>query len=539
MFNYPVSYVVFGLVLYALIARVLKNWSDKRALITACVGIAVSSALPLSMLFSHQLDLFTNTPIGVISRNIFFISMTMAFLAMMRLVGKCDSVKGFHAYAGFWIFLLWLILAALRFHYEQNVAFISMSNKVWHSWFGDPKTGLGRNILFAYGYLNILIANRFVEIAAILSMAASYLLYPLLMAFYGYPRNFHWMQLRSPRWLGPFFVGLIGMNYLMTVGNGLERMAYLLSILISIMYGVYAFFGAVYLAQLFAGSKTARYLGIVVLTASWISGLFFFLLVGIGILDNLFGLKRSPVVVWRGGFGSWRISRRGFNYLTMVLGVCAFMIVAALSMGLWERFIDPEQWNEYKDSSLQGEAIINVVNESTKPMVRIHGKTNTFKIDMYEYSAQPGQQPMRNVDYLHAEQLCKSAGKRLCTESEWEFACRCPENLTYQFDNEWSSAVTQIRKKCNVHLDVGEKKRPWANTPSQCAGKWPIYNLTGNMWEWIAYEKSVYLRALKGGSYLHGGEKNTKCAHELLILKTQLPYIDLSSVGFRCCENSE
>ena len=47
-----------------------------------------------------------------------------------------------------------------------------------------------------------------------------------------------------------------------------------------------------------------------------------------------------------------------------------------------------------------------------------------FNIDTYPYPNDPTKAPVTNVSRDEAAQMCASAGKRLCTELEWERACK-------------------------------------------------------------------------------------------------------------------
>jgi hypothetical protein len=51
-----------------------------------------------------------------------------------------------------------------------------------------------------------------------------------------------------------------------------------------------------------------------------------------------------------------------------------------------------------------------------------------FLIDRYPYPNQKGVEPKTNVSCDGAGKLCEKEGKRLCTELEWEIACKGPDN---------------------------------------------------------------------------------------------------------------
>ena len=51
-----------------------------------------------------------------------------------------------------------------------------------------------------------------------------------------------------------------------------------------------------------------------------------------------------------------------------------------------------------------------------------------FYVDLLPWPDEPGAIPTTNVARDEAERLCESKGKRLCSELEWERACKGPSN---------------------------------------------------------------------------------------------------------------
>ncbi len=54
-----------------------------------------------------------------------------------------------------------------------------------------------------------------------------------------------------------------------------------------------------------------------------------------------------------------------------------------------------------------------------------------FQIDALPYPNDPAQPPRRLVDRAEAERLCEAEGKRLCSELEWERACKGDDEQEY------------------------------------------------------------------------------------------------------------
>jgi hypothetical protein len=79
----------------------------------------------------------------------------------------------------------------------------------------------------------------------------------------------------------------------------------------------------------------------------------------------------------------------------------------------------------YVFGSKTGESFRNPSNEIDAFEVKV----KPFLIDRYPYPDQKGVEPVTGVTFEEARGLCEKQGKRLCTELEWETACK-------GFDNE-------------------------------------------------------------------------------------------------------
>ena len=54
-----------------------------------------------------------------------------------------------------------------------------------------------------------------------------------------------------------------------------------------------------------------------------------------------------------------------------------------------------------------------------------------FCIDVYEYTPTAETQTANHQSWTHAHRICRSLGKRVCLESEWNFACEGEEMRPY------------------------------------------------------------------------------------------------------------
>ena len=166
-----------------------------------------------------------------------------------------------------------------------------------------------------------------------------------------------------------------------------------------------------------------------------------------------------------------------------------------------------------------------------------------FCIDRYEYPDKKGEYPLLYVNWNEANDLCEGEGKRLCTETEWTFACEGEEAMPYPYgyvrdpdacvvDKTWVPYYPKafLTSEGTMH----ELDRLWQGAASgarpRCKSPFGVYDMIGNVDEWTrSSSPKGRPSVLKGGYW---GPVRTRCrpstrAHgELHAFYQQ---------GLRCC----
>lgn len=158
-----------------------------------------------------------------------------------------------------------------------------------------------------------------------------------------------------------------------------------------------------------------------------------------------------------------------------------------------------------------------------------------FCIDRDEYTPPGEELPLVNQSWHMAVDTCDSMGKRLCFESEWQFACMGPELWPYPYGFERDAQrcnhdLTDLAKgKTLIDHRVASASRP------ECTSPFGARNLVGNVdeWAWRDGRQAPWRSALRGGWWLAGRNNciAATTAHD--------EYFNGAQTGFRCCKAAE
>jgi hypothetical protein len=197
-----------------------------------------------------------------------------------------------------------------------------------------------------------------------------------------------------------------------------------------------------------------------------------------------------------------------------------------------------------------------------EPMVAISGGGLAAPVYMYAYEAsrpdataasagtsvaracaRAGVLPWSNVTYPEAVAACLAAGKRLCTEAEWQRACEtsAAEACEYAFGETCSTPKPDV---CNTEEHDGDASAAGDQNLALPAGALPmchadwgdgarIHDLTGNLREWTR-AAAPGQNPVRGGAFdtvLEGGA----CRFRFALFDDRFRY---GNTGFRCCADA-
>lgn len=160
---------------------------------------------------------------------------------------------------------------------------------------------------------------------------------------------------------------------------------------------------------------------------------------------------------------------------------------------------------------------------TTEPAA-VEANLDAFLIDALPYPNDPAQPARTGVARPQAQKLCTDRGERLCTELEWERACKGPEDDPYSTGNAWDPACDK--------------------EPASCASGFGVHGM-GQLREWTAShvvpinEAQLALPAVRGAGTIgvDGGVISPamhRCAHRTRTSESRTQ----SDLAFRCCKGA-
>jgi hypothetical protein len=173
-----------------------------------------------------------------------------------------------------------------------------------------------------------------------------------------------------------------------------------------------------------------------------------------------------------------------------------------------------------------------------------------YCIDKYEWPNREGERPEVMNRFHQAQVKCAALGKRMCTESEWSFACEGPEMKPFPYGYKRDSQICNgdhLWDGPNMPLvakrDATELARLWRGVRSgsqpACKSDFGVFDMPGNADEVVAVEapmgpKAKFDSVHTGGPW-YSGVRN-QCRPKVYTHGEDFYYYFLS---FRCCAEAD
>lgn len=190
-----------------------------------------------------------------------------------------------------------------------------------------------------------------------------------------------------------------------------------------------------------------------------------------------------------------------------------------------KRWLDTGRFHDYRCA------------EYVQPATCVGKRENKrFCIDREEYVAPGETLPLAHQSWTSAGEVCKKDGKRLCLESEWQFACEGPDMHPYPYGD----GFHRDGAACNIdrmHLGkpnagLTDLRAPISAYPN-CVSVFGVHDMSGNIEEWATLDHGVApQRSSMKGAWWLPGKNNCRAAtlgHGEVFEGPQ--------VGVRCCKD--
>jgi len=150
-----------------------------------------------------------------------------------------------------------------------------------------------------------------------------------------------------------------------------------------------------------------------------------------------------------------------------------------------------------------------------------------FCVDKFEYPNQAGEPPMRSVNWMEAKGLCSAKGKRLCSEYEFEKACRGPSGTLYTYGDGFAAGACPTAAQ---EYGLGQF--------SNCVSGFGAQDMGGGVFEWTSSGPEGSgdngEKFLRGGMDAELSATTSRCTYRGRMKGN----LSGREIGFRCCAST-
>ncbi|MCH2107890.1 MAG: formylglycine-generating enzyme family protein [Polyangiaceae bacterium] len=170
-----------------------------------------------------------------------------------------------------------------------------------------------------------------------------------------------------------------------------------------------------------------------------------------------------------------------------------------------------------------------------------------------EAISRPGVIPQGYMTYHSAKRACINAGKRLCSEEEWEQACKGQNQTKHPYGANYrqgycnvfrhlhpafalhgNSSLGHLDPRLNLVFDENQRALlELTGAMKKCIsthGDENIYDMVGNLDEWVEDPQGTF----RGGFYARGTREGCEAS-----ISSHGPMYADYSLGTRCCMDAE
>lgn len=139
-----------------------------------------------------------------------------------------------------------------------------------------------------------------------------------------------------------------------------------------------------------------------------------------------------------------------------------------------------------------------------------------FDIDRDLFPNRPGERPLVGLGRAEAAAKCAERGRRLCTEIEWERACKGPENDPFAGRATWNPACAQ--------------------SPADCPSGFGVLGLGAGLREWTSSDVAPVEEVVAGAAAVRGARADASATDHRCAKRSAVdPKVGADDLGFRCC----
>ena len=142
--------------------------------------------------------------------------------------------------------------------------------------------------------------------------------------------------------------------------------------------------------------------------------------------------------------------------------------------------------------------------------------------------------PVTMISWYQANSYCKNINARLPSEAEWEKAARGPTGYRYSFGKISDQSKSNFANDFKFGAKIVRSFQP---------NGYGLYNMSGNVWEWVDDWFSLYTKtkidklttAIPNEKMVRGGSWYNNAYYINAGMRFKLnPEVKLNSIGFRC-----